>query len=82
MVTPSRRSVNTSKKEAEQKKVFVKGGRTHMLGRGSRTTTSTPDAAGPQTAGQTAPISKSNPKFAKGGKLRSIGGMARPARPA
>jgi hypothetical protein len=79
---PNKRSVDSSKKEAQQAKTFVRGGGAKMFGRGSRTTTSTPDAAGPQTAGQTAPISKSNPKFARGGKLRSIGGLARPARPA
>jgi hypothetical protein len=77
---PSNRSVNESKKEAQRDRTFVRGGGAKMFGRGSRTTTSTPDAAGKQQPGQTASISKTNPQFARGGKPRAVGGFARPAK--
>jgi hypothetical protein len=50
-----------------------------MLGRGDRTVTATEDAAGQQTAGQTAMKSKDNLSRAKGGPKVHIGGLSRKA---
>jgi hypothetical protein len=58
---------------------FAEGGKTHMLGQGDRTVTATSDAAGQQTAGQTANRSKDNRRFAKGGPKNIGYGLALPA---
>ena len=47
---------------------FAAGGRTKMFGKGDRTRTATPDAAGTQTPGQTAMRSRDNLSRAKGGR--------------
>jgi len=60
------------KKFTQRRTDFAEGGSTHMHGRGDRTITATPDAAGQQTEGQTSQKSKSNPKFVKGGSPRGM----------
>jgi hypothetical protein len=61
---------------------FAEGGKTRMLGKGDRTTTATPDAAGTQTSGQTTTKSRDNLPRAKGGRRIDEGwGLALPAQP-
>jgi hypothetical protein len=70
----------TSKRERERDTdSFARGGKTHMLGKGTRTATTTPDAAGEQTPG--ANKSKDNRRSAKGGPPVHVGGLALPAQP-
>src|SRR5262249_31623526 len=70
--------------EAPQKKStpFAKGGgREEMFGKGDRTRTSPTDAAGKQQPGGTGHRTGGDTKkLAKGGEIRAVGGMSRPAR--
>ena len=72
-----------SKALSEHGKTFARGGKggaNKMFGDADRVRTATADAAGPQTKAQTASKSKTNPKYAKGGKAStSVGGLALPA---
>jgi hypothetical protein len=70
----------TPKRERERDtNSFARGGQTRMLGKGTRTTTATPDAAGEQTPGQTTTKSRDNPRFARGGPKNTGYGLALPA---
>lgn len=60
---------------------FAKGGRTAMHGKGDRTKTAPEDAAGKQQPGGTGHRTGGDTKkLAKGGEVRAVGGMSRPAR--
>jgi hypothetical protein len=69
----------TPKVEKQRGRSFAEGGATRMLGKGTRTVTATPDAAGEQTPGQTASRSRDNLQRAKGGPKVHVGGLSRPA---
>jgi hypothetical protein len=64
---------NSKVEKSNDNATFAEGGDTPMFGTGDRTKTTTNDAAGAQTAGQTSSDSKNNPKYAAGGSSKMFG---------